>query len=94
MAAYVQTRDGCFPTLGWPMWRHIACGKLLLSEDMAWLFFETFDLLVCRTPQERLERAEVLSQCSSKSQLDHQRNKVNQRSCSENTRRLPSGLQD
>lgn len=85
MAVYVQTRDGCFPSLGWPMWRHIACGKLLLPEDTAWLFFETFDLLVGRTPQERLERAELLSQCSSKSQLDHQRSQVSPRSCSEDT---------
>ncbi|XP_017276589.1 TBCC domain-containing protein 1 [Kryptolebias marmoratus] len=76
MAIYVRTRDGCFPALSWPMWRHIACGKLLLPEDMAWLLFETFDLLVGHTPQERLERAECLSQCASKSELDHQRNKL------------------
>ncbi|XP_074513687.1 TBCC domain-containing protein 1 [Sebastes fasciatus] len=76
MAVYVRTRDGCFPALGWPMWRHIACGKLQLSEDFAWLYFETFDLLIGHTPEERLEWAECLSQCSSKSELDQQRNKL------------------
>ncbi|XP_069033505.1 TBCC domain-containing protein 1 [Embiotoca jacksoni] len=76
MATYVRTRDGCFPTLSWPMWRHIACGKLQLPEDLAWLYFETFDLLVGLSPEERLERAECLSQCSSKSELDQQRNKL------------------
>ncbi|XP_019960127.2 TBCC domain-containing protein 1 isoform X2 [Paralichthys olivaceus] len=76
MATYVRTRDGCFPVLGWPMWRHIACGKLQLPEDLAWLYFETFDLLTGHTAEERLERAECLSLCSSKSELDQQRNKL------------------
>ncbi|XP_035460237.2 crystallin, gamma S2 isoform X1 [Scophthalmus maximus] len=76
MATYVRTRDGCFPGLGWPMWRHIACGKLQLPEDLAWLYFETFDLLVGHTAEERLEWAEYLSQCSSKSELDQQRSKL------------------
>nr|XP_040057898.1 TBCC domain-containing protein 1 [Gasterosteus aculeatus aculeatus] len=76
MATYVRTREGCFPTLGWPMWRHISCGKLQLPEDVAWLYFETFDLLIGHTPEERLEWAECLSQCSSKSELDQQRNKL------------------
>ncbi|GLD56592.1 TBCC domain-containing protein 1 [Lates japonicus] len=76
MATYVRTRDGCFPALGWSMWRHIACGKLQLPEDLAWLYFETFDLLVGHKPEERLEQAECLSQCSSKSELDQQRNKL------------------
>ncbi|XP_047456953.1 TBCC domain-containing protein 1 isoform X2 [Mugil cephalus] len=76
MAVYVRTRDGCFPVLGWPMWRHIACGKLQLPEDLAWLYFETFDLLIGHTPEKRLEWAECLSQCSSKSELDQQRSKL------------------
>ncbi|XP_072253662.1 TBCC domain-containing protein 1 [Leuresthes tenuis] len=76
MAIYVRTRDGCFPALAWPLWRHIACGKLQLPEDLAWLYFETFDLLLGHTPEERLEWAECLSQCSSKSELDQQRNKL------------------
>ncbi|KAM3607890.1 uncharacterized protein V6R79_015794 [Siganus canaliculatus] len=76
MATYVRTRDGCFPILGWPMWRHIACGKLQLPEDLAWLYFETFDLLIGHTPEERLEWAECLSQCSSKTEVDQQRNKL------------------
>ncbi|XP_077435841.1 TBCC domain-containing protein 1 [Vanacampus margaritifer] len=74
MATYVRTRDGCFPSLTWAMWRHIACGKLQLAEDLAWLYFETFDLFTGHSPGDRLEWAECLSQCSSKSELDHQRN--------------------
>ncbi|KAI4795736.1 hypothetical protein KUCAC02_029688 [Chaenocephalus aceratus] len=76
MASYVRTRDGCFPSMSWPMWRHIACGKLQLHEDLAWLYFETFDLLIGHVPEERLEWAECLSQCSDKSELDHQRSRL------------------
>ncbi|KAM9710395.1 TBCC domain-containing protein 1 isoform 2-T4 [Menidia menidia] len=76
MAGYVRTRDGCFPLLGWPQWRHIACGKLQLPEELAWLYLETFDLLGGRTPGERLEWAECLSQCSTKPELDLQRSKL------------------
>ncbi|KAM9342335.1 TBCC domain-containing protein 1 [Pholidichthys leucotaenia] len=76
MASYVRTRDGCFPVLGWPMWRHIACGKLQLPEELAWLYFETFDLLIGHSPEKRLEWAECLSQCSSKGELDQQRSKL------------------
>lgn len=76
MATYVRTREGSFPMLGWPMWRHIACGKLQLPDDLAWLYFETFDLLQGHTAEERLEWAECLSQCSSKTELDQQRSKV------------------
>ncbi|XP_034003609.1 LOW QUALITY PROTEIN: TBCC domain-containing protein 1 [Trematomus bernacchii] len=76
MASYVRTRDGCFPSMSWPMWRHIACGKLQLHEDLAWLYFETFDLLIGHVPEERLEWAECLSQCSDKSELDQQRSRL------------------
>ncbi|KAJ8255239.1 hypothetical protein GJAV_G00202650 [Gymnothorax javanicus] len=76
MAAYVRTREGCYPRLGWSMWRHIACGKLQLPEDLAWLYFETFDLLVPQVPEEKLGRAEALSQCSSAKELDRVRSKL------------------
>ncbi|XP_076857573.1 TBCC domain-containing protein 1 [Brachyhypopomus gauderio] len=76
MACYVRSREGCYPRLGWLMWRHIACGKLQLGEDLAWLYFETFDLLVRRSPEEKLEWAEALSQCRSPRELDRQRSKL------------------
>ncbi|KPP62065.1 TBCC domain-containing protein 1-like [Scleropages formosus] len=76
MATYVRTRDGCFPHLGWPMWRHIACGKLQLSEELAWLYLETFDLLRPHTPGQRLEWAEGLSQCATPRELDRMRSRL------------------
>ncbi|MGH0143778.1 UNVERIFIED_CONTAM: hypothetical protein FKN15_000934 [Acipenser sinensis] len=56
MATYVRTqaKPGCFPHPCWPMWRHIACGKLQLPDELAWVCFETFDLLA-EPPPPRLE---------------------------------------
>ncbi|XP_017325087.1 TBCC domain-containing protein 1 [Ictalurus punctatus] len=76
MACYVRTRDGCFPRLGWHMWRHIACGKLQLPEELAWLYFETFDLLEPRSAEEKLEWAEALSLSLNPRDLDRQRSKL------------------
>ncbi|XP_057191727.1 TBCC domain-containing protein 1 isoform X1 [Triplophysa rosa] len=76
MACYVRSRDGCFPRLGWHMWRHIACGKLQLAEELAWLYFETFDLLMPHSAERRLEWAEALSQCHTPKELDRLRGKL------------------
>ncbi|CAM5139278.1 unnamed protein product [Eretmochelys imbricata] len=78
MSTYVRTRasEGCYPRLFWPMWRHIACGKLQLAKDLAWLYFEIFGSLVERTPEEHLEWAEVVSSCKSEEELEKQRNKL------------------
>ncbi|XP_061092009.1 TBCC domain-containing protein 1 [Conger conger] len=76
MAAYVRTREGCYPRLAWTLWRHIACGKLQLAEDLAWLYFETFDLLTPHVPEERLGWAEALSQCACAKELDRVRGKL------------------
>ncbi|XP_052797396.1 TBCC domain-containing protein 1-like [Mya arenaria] len=45
-----------FPKLSYSVWRHIACNKLHLSEELAWLYFATCHLLSENTsPAERLE---------------------------------------
>lgn len=67
IAAYVRTRatERAYPRLYWSTWRHIACGKLQLAKDLAWLYFEIFDNLSERTPEERLEWSEILSNCTT-----------------------------
>ncbi|XP_044290322.1 TBCC domain-containing protein 1 isoform X2 [Varanus komodoensis] len=78
MSTYVRMRsgEGYYPCLSWPMWRHIACGKLQLNKDLAWLYFELFDSLVERTSLEQFEWAEVMSNCSTEEELEKQRNKL------------------
>ncbi|NP_001121322.1 TBCC domain-containing protein 1 [Xenopus laevis] len=67
MASYVRTRatEGCYPRLYWAMWRHIACGKLQIVEETAWLYFETFLSVFERSVAQSLDWAEVASTCPS-----------------------------
>lgn len=78
MSTYVRMRSGkgYYPYLTWSMWRHIACGKLQLEKDLAWLYFELFHSLVEQTSEERLEWAEVISSCTSEEETEKQRNRV------------------
>nr|XP_042089344.1 TBCC domain-containing protein 1 isoform X2 [Ovis aries] len=76
ISTYVRTRtvEGGYPRLSWSTWRHIACGKLQLAKDLAWLYFEMFDSLAMKTPEERLEWSEILSNCMSEDEVEKQRN--------------------
>ncbi|XP_036880108.2 TBCC domain-containing protein 1 isoform X3 [Manis javanica] len=78
ISTYVRTRatEGAYPRLYWSTWRHIACGKLQLTKDLAWLYFEIFDSLVVKTPEERLEWSEILSNCMSEEEVEKQRNQL------------------
>ncbi|XP_072496473.1 TBCC domain-containing protein 1 [Notamacropus eugenii] len=78
ISTYVRTRarEGGYPRLFWPTWRHIACGKLQLAKDIAWLYFEIFDSLVPRTPEERLEWADLMSSCTCEEDMEKQRSKL------------------
>ncbi|XP_054569790.1 TBCC domain-containing protein 1 isoform X3 [Eptesicus fuscus] len=78
ISTYVRTRatEGAYPRLYWPTWRHIACGKLQLAKDLAWLYFEIFDSLAVKTAEERLEWSEILSNCTSEDEVERQRNQL------------------
>lgn len=78
IATYVRTRatEGAFPRLYWSTWRHIACGKLQLAKDLAWLYFEIFDGFIVKTPEERLEWSEIVSSCTSEDEIEKQRNQL------------------
>lgn len=78
MSTYVRMRSGkgYYPYLTWSMWRHIACGKLQLEKELAWLYFELFDSLVEKASEERLEWAEVISGCRTEEETEKQRNRV------------------
>ncbi|XP_005383334.1 PREDICTED: TBCC domain-containing protein 1 isoform X2 [Chinchilla lanigera] len=78
IATYVRTRaiERAYPRLSWSAWRHIACGKLQLAKDVAWLYFEIFDSLSMKSPEERLEWSEILSNCISEDEIEKQRNQL------------------
>ncbi|NWW09433.1 TBCC1 protein, partial [Oreocharis arfaki] len=80
-AAYARARadQGCFPRLRWPCWRHIACGKLQLSREIAWLYFELFRGLLGPAPPFRLRWAEAEAACASAEELERERSKARAR---------------
>nr|ADG63460.1 crystallin gamma S-like protein [Crepidula fornicata] len=62
-----------FPKLSYSVWKHIACNKLHLTEDLAWVYFETcYFLTTDLSPVERAERDERFASAETperKSQL-------------------------
>lgn len=68
--------DPGFPRLSYSVWRHIACNKLHLSEELAWLYFTTCHLLSENTsPVERLEWDQKYAAAST-TVKDSMKNKV------------------
>ncbi|XP_021370159.1 TBCC domain-containing protein 1-like, partial [Mizuhopecten yessoensis] len=55
-----------FPRINYSVWRHIACNKLHLTEDLAWMYFSTCHLF-CEdlSAMERIERDQEMAACSS-----------------------------
>ncbi|XP_041457142.1 TBCC domain-containing protein 1-like [Lytechinus variegatus] len=45
-----------YPRLAYSTWKHIACNKLGMLEDLAWMYFEGFDMLCDYSPEERQQQ--------------------------------------
>ncbi|XP_022096313.1 TBCC domain-containing protein 1-like [Acanthaster planci] len=77
IAVYAKTKGKAgFPQLSYPVWRHIAVNKLNISDDLAWMFFEGYDLL-CECPAEtRLKLAEKLQGCKTPQEKEFIKNQA------------------
>lgn len=62
-----------YPKLSYSVWKHVACNKLQISEDLAWLYFETFDMLSGSSFKEHSSWNENFAQCKSVEQIDRLR---------------------
>lgn len=68
--------DPGFPRISYSVWRHIACNKLHLSEELAWMYFTTCHLLSENTSAvERLEWDHRFS-CASQPEREALKNRV------------------
>ncbi|XP_066295233.1 TBCC domain-containing protein 1-like isoform X1 [Branchiostoma lanceolatum] len=57
ISVYAKTKGKQgFPRLSYAVWKHVACNKLQLSEDLAWVYFETYDLLSHPSGEDRSEQ--------------------------------------
>lgn len=53
---YAKTKkEYGFPKLNYSVWRHIACVKLQISEELAWLYFSTYHALTKVRPEDRIQ---------------------------------------
>ncbi|XP_038055561.1 TBCC domain-containing protein 1-like [Patiria miniata] len=77
IAVYAKTKGKAgFPNLSYPVWKHIALNKLNICEDLAWMFFEGYDLL-CECPAEtRLKLAEKLQGCKTPQEKEFIKNQA------------------
>lgn len=62
-----------YPKLSYSVWKHVACNKLQISEDLAWLYFETFDMLSGSSFKEHYGWNKSFAQCKSVEEIDHLR---------------------
>ncbi|XP_072043984.1 TBCC domain-containing protein 1-like [Amphiura filiformis] len=77
IAVYAKSKGKAgFPHLSYPVWKHIACNKLNISEELAWMYFEGFDLLCEYPPGDRLKLAQQVAKCKNKEQEDFLRNQA------------------
>ncbi|CAF0819974.1 unnamed protein product [Adineta ricciae] len=44
-----------YPKMNYMLWRHIACSKLHMSEELAWMYFETYSMLTNVSSQRRIQ---------------------------------------
>ncbi|PVD31714.1 hypothetical protein C0Q70_07132 [Pomacea canaliculata] len=55
-----------FPKLSYSVWKHIACHKMQLTEDLAWVYFETcYFLTTDMLAIERAERVKSIGDCKT-----------------------------
>lgn len=74
LSIYARNKgEAGYPQLSYPVWKHVACNKLQMSEDLAWLYFETFDMLCGSSFKEHSRWNEIFSQCKSLEEIDHLR---------------------
>ncbi|KAF0304253.1 TBCC domain-containing protein 1 [Amphibalanus amphitrite] len=59
-----------FPQIQYSMWRHIACNKLQLAEDLARLYFDTFELLQERPAEQRRRWDGEYARCDDAKERD------------------------
>ncbi|XP_002736825.1 TBCC domain-containing protein 1-like [Saccoglossus kowalevskii] len=82
IAVYAKTKGkGGFPRLTYPTWKRIACSKMGLPEEEAWLYFEGFDLLDRCPPEQRLQIAELFTDCKTPEDTEQVKNSLSVNTC-------------
>ena len=62
--------DAGYPRLSYPVWKHIACDKFKMSEELVWMYFETFDMVAEDSCTTQLEWKENLAKCATSHEIE------------------------
>jgi len=76
---YAKTKSKAgYPRLNYSVWKHIACNKLQLPEELAWMYFTSFASVneaIANT--EHIEWDNKLACCSKQTDAEHLKNSFN-----------------
>ncbi|XP_028400600.1 TBCC domain-containing protein 1-like [Dendronephthya gigantea] len=63
--------DVGYPRLSYPVWKHVACDKFKISEELAWMYFATFDMVSEESRTTQLEWKEAIAKCTTEHEIEH-----------------------
>lgn len=59
-----------YPKMNYMLWRHIACSKLHMSEELAWMYFETYSILTNVSSQRRIQTDIQMAKATSTTEIE------------------------
>ncbi|CAM2704569.1 unnamed protein product [Rotaria socialis] len=59
-----------YPKMNYMLWRHIACSKLHMSEELAWMYFETYSMLTNTSAQRRIQTDIQMGKASTTAEIE------------------------
>ncbi|CAF2933821.1 unnamed protein product [Rotaria sp. Silwood2] len=59
-----------YPKMNYMLWRHIACSKLHMSEELAWMYFETYSMLTNTSAQRRIQTDIQVAKANSTAEIE------------------------
>lgn len=77
MLLYAKNKYGKnYPWMSYTVWSHLARNRLSMTEEQAWLYFETFDVVSGVSVEERVKMSELMAKCVSPEERDAVKKKV------------------
>lgn len=75
--AYAKTKGPQgFPRLSYSVWKHIGCNKLLMDEELAWMFFSLCDILSEKSKDHFVKADRLQAKCTCKEEQEKVRSQM------------------
>lgn len=69
--AYAKNKGKAgYPRLSYSVWKHVACNKLQIEEDLAWTYFHTCEVLTEPNEEVHMMNAEQFVDCKTQQEID------------------------